>query len=70
MKSASLSVFVSVSFVVFSKFALLRSQIWKRRGFALFVRISAMQINGFPKIVIFVTSLGFAFLSCIALLIC
>ena len=45
--SAGLSVFVSVSFTVFSKFALLRSQIWKRRGFALFFRISAMQISRF-----------------------
>ena len=32
--SAGLSVFVSVSFAVFSKFALLRSQIWKRVAFA------------------------------------
>ena len=55
------------NFALFSKFALLRSQIWKRVTFALFVRISAMQINRFTKIVIFVTSLGFSFLSCIAL---
>ena len=54
---------------MFSKFALLRSHIWKRGTFALFVRISAMQINRFTKIVIFVTSLGFTFLSCIALFI-
>ncbi len=32
-------------------------------------RISAMQISRFTKIVIFVTSLGFTFLSCIALFI-
>ncbi len=67
--SASLSAFVSVSFAVFSKFALLRSQIWKRGGLALFVRISAMQINGFTYIVTDVTSLAPNFLSCIALLI-
>ena len=54
-------------FALFSKFALLRSQILKRRGLALFVRNSAMQINRFTKIVIFVTSLGFTFFSCIAL---
>ena len=34
-------------FAVFSKFALLRSQILKRGSLALFVRNSAMQINGF-----------------------
>ena len=33
-----------------------------------YYRISAMQINRFTKIVIFVSSLGFTFLSCIALL--
>ena len=45
----------------------LRSQIWKRFIFALFVKISAMQINGFTKIVVFVASLGFTFFGCIAL---
>ena len=59
---------MSVGLAVFSKFALLRSQILKRVAFDLFVRISAMQIKRFTKIVIFVTSLGFTFLSCIALL--
>ena len=41
------------------------------KGLLLFgyYRISAMQINRFTKIVIFATSLGFTFLSCIALLI-
>ena len=53
---------------LFSEFALLRSQIWKRDSFALVVRNSAMQINRFTKIVIFVSSLGFTFFSCIALL--
>ena len=45
----------------------LRSQIWKRVTFALFVRISAMQINGFFQIVTDVTSVGFNLFSCIAL---
>ena len=39
------------SFAVFSKFALPRSQIWKMDSLALFVRISAMQINGSFQIV-------------------
>ena len=52
---------------LFSEFALLRSQIWKRDSFALVVRNSAMQISRFTKIVIFVSSLGFTFFSCIAL---
>ena len=57
---------LAYGFALFSKFALLRSQIWKRRGFALFVRISAMQVKRFTKIVVFVTSLGLTFLGCIA----
>ena len=48
---------------MFSKFALLRSQILKRVAFDLFVRISAMQINRFTEIVVFDTSLGFTFLA-------
>ena len=39
----------------------LRSQIWKRYSFALFVRISAMQINGSGQIVTGVTSVWFNF---------
>ena len=58
---------MSVSFAVFSKFALLRSQILKRGSFALFVRISAMQIIGSGQIVTFVTSVVPTFLNCIAL---
>ena len=53
---------------MFSKFALLRSQIWKRGSFALFVRISAMQIIGSFQIVTDVTSVVPTFLGCIALL--
>ena len=60
-------VFAAVDFAVFSKFALLRSQILKRGSFVLFVRKSTMQINRFTEIVVFVTSLGFTFFDCIAL---
>ena len=52
---------------MFSKFALLRSQIWKRGSFALFVRISAMQINGSIQIVTDVTSVIPTLFGCIAL---
>ena len=52
---------------MFSKFALLRSQIWKRVTFTLFVRISAMQIIGSGQIVTGVTSVVPTFLCCIAL---
>ncbi len=47
----------------------LRSQIWKRVTFALFVRISAMQIIGSGQIVTFVTSVVPTFFCCIALFI-
>ena len=58
---------MSVSFALFSKFALLRSQIWKRGSIALFVRISAMQIIGSGQIVTCVTSVTPTFFCCIAL---
>ena len=64
-----LGFFDFIVLLCFQNLLCLRSQILKRVTFALFVRISAMQIKRFTKIVIFVTSLGFTFLSCIALLI-
>ena len=69
---------MSVSLAVFSKFALLRSQILKRGSIALFVRISAMQIIGSVQIVTFVTSVAptfcaalrfWVFFFCLALLL-
>ena len=45
----------------------LRSQIWKRGSFALFVRISAMQIIGSFQIVTDVTSVIPTLFGCIAL---
>ena len=47
---------------------MLRSQIWKRDSFDLFVRISAMQIIGSGQIVTGVTSVVPTFFGCIALL--
>ena len=55
------------SFALFSKFALLRSQIWKRGSLALFVRKSAMQIIGSFQIVTDVTSVVPTLFICIAL---
>ena len=52
---------------MFSKFALLRSQILKRGSLALFVRNSAMQIIGSFQIVTDVTSVVPTFWGCIAL---
>ena len=46
----------------------LRSQIWKRVTFALFVRISAMQIIGSGQIVTFVTSVVPTFLAALRFL--
>ena len=46
----------------------LRSQIWKRGSFALFVRISAMQINGSFQIVTVVTSVAPTFLAALRFL--
>ena len=54
---------------MFSKFALLRSQILKRHSFALFVRISAMQIIWSGQIVTDVTSLAPTFLAALRFLI-
>ena len=57
-------------FALFYKFALLRSQICKRGSFALFVRISAMQINGFCSDVTFVTSVEPTLFAALRFLIC
>ena len=69
-----LGIFDCIDFIVwicFPNLLCLRSQIWKRGSLALFVRISAMQINGSGQIVTGVTSVVPTFLSCIALfLIC
>ena len=48
-----------VLLLCFPNLLCLRSQIWKRYSFALFVRISAMQINRFTQIVTGVTSVWF-----------
>ena len=53
----------------FQNLLCLRSQILKRVTFALFVRISAMQIIGSFQIVTDVTSVVPTFVSCIALLV-
>ena len=50
-----------VLLLCFPNLLCLRSQIWKRYSFALFVRISAMQINGSGQIVTGVTSVWFNF---------
>ena len=53
----------SLVLLCFPNLLCLRSQIWKRVTFALFVRISAMQIIGSVQIVTFVTSVVPTFLA-------
>ena len=62
-----LGIFDFIVLLCFPNLLCLRSQIWKRVTFALFVRISAMQIIGSGQIVTFVTSVVPTFFSCIAL---
>ena len=62
-----LGIFGFIVLLCFPNLLCLRSQIWKRVTFALYVRISAMQIIGSFQIVTDVTSIRFTFLGCIAL---
>ena len=62
-----LGIFDFIVLLCFPNLLRLRSQIWKRGSFDLFVRISAMQIIGSFQIVTDVTSVIPTFLSCIAL---